>query len=125
MVEDKVSVSGEQLTASVQSSWDQFIRAVEHCRELDQIVTMLAKHVRDGEMRRGLARSARLVFLKSYERKDAEYMLGRFYVRLVEAVASSYDRLSPLVFPALMSAPNSQVISFPTDSILHAIYGTS
>ena len=123
MPEDRIAVRGEQLTAQVQSSWTQFIEDVGHARNLDQIVTMLTKHVRVAEERQALTRRARTIFSKRLPRRDAELLLARFYIRLAEAVASSYDRLSPMVFPALQSASNSQILRFPTAEIVKDLYG--
>ena len=123
MPEDRIAVRGEQLTAQVQSSWTQFIEDVGHARNLDQVITMLTKHVRHAEERQALTRRARTIFSKRLPRQDAELLLERFYIRLAEAVAQSYDRLSPLVFPALQSASNSQILRFPTAEIVKDLYG--
>lgn len=120
---DNVAYQGAELTKQIQASWEQLLQDIHGATREEQLVTLLAKHVRDPDERRRLARRVRIVFRRSLDRERAGILLTKFYLRLVDAVAAGYDRLSPMVFPALQSASNSQTIQFPTKAIIDELYG--
>jgi hypothetical protein len=117
-----VTFDGKQQSEMLKSAWSQYIEELPLLRKYENFTTFLDKHVRDREERTALKRRIRTILSGKLPREQAEVLLVRFFVRLGEAVAMSYDRLSPSMFLSLQSAPNSQVMRFPTKEVLDAIY---
>lgn len=117
-----MTFDGKAQSETLKSAWSQYIEELPALRKYENFMTFLDKHVRNTEERKILKRRIRVVLSGLLPRQDAEVLLLRFFVRLGEAVAMSYDRLSPTMFLALQSAPNSQVMKFPTKEVLDAVY---
>ncbi len=120
-----MTFDGKLQSEQLKAAWSQYIEELPLLRKYENFTTFLDKHVRDQEERKALKRSIRIVLSRELSRADAQVLLVRFFVRLGEAVAMSYDRLSPSMFLALQSAPNSQVMRWPTKEVLDAVYGAS
>jgi phosphoenolpyruvate carboxylase len=123
MAEDAVKFDGIALSEQIKKGWSQFIDELGGSRTFEQFITFLTKHVRQPDVRHQLGRRIRVLFTRRLPRADAEILLVRFYVKVLDAVADSYDRLSPVAFTALQGASNSQVVKFPTQEVLDGIYG--
>lgn len=117
-----MSFSGKELAEQVKEGWRHFIEDLEGAREEAHFITFLAKHVRDPAIRDRLQRRVRIIFSGRLSKDDAALLLLRFYTQVVEAVARSYDALSPTVFTALQGASNSQHVSYKVSEVLAKTY---
>jgi len=117
-----VTFDGKAQSETLKSAWSQYIEELPALRKYENFITFLAKHVRDPAIRDRLQRRVRIIFSGRLSKDDAALLLLRFYTQVVEAVARSYDALSPTVFTALQGASNSQHVSYKVSEVLAKTY---
>ena len=128
MAEDKVTITGEALISQIQKSWTQLIDDIKHLigpdkqSTFERLLTLLGKHIHDAEKRNDLLLYLRAVFSGNMNRARADVVLSEFFILFFNRAMESYDELSPMVYPAIQAASNTQVVKFPTREILDAIY---
>jgi hypothetical protein len=123
VAEDRIRMDGAALEAQVTRAWSQLMEDIRTATDKEQLVTIIAKHVRDSAVRDDLILTIRVLWMRRLSREKAALLLEEFYVDFVKAVANRFDDLSPVVSTSLQGAGNSQVISFPTENVLNVIYG--